>query len=100
MSADGGYHDDHDVDNEEFLRGQRTSRREFFPSEVEADDSEKGKNCVEEERDEVKEELRLNHLSRVGEPVGVPNNEECPDEECSKGNSRCKGVVRFWHVFK
>ena len=72
--------------------------RKFFPSEVETNDGEKGENCIEKERNEVEEELRLNHLSRIGKPVGVPNNEEGPDEEGSKGNSRCKGAVRIWHA--
>ena len=95
MTADGGDHYDHDVDDKEFLCSQGSAGREFFPSEVETDDGEKGKYCVEEERDEVEKKLRLNHLSRVGEPIGVPNDEYCPNEECSNGNSRCKGIARL-----
>ena len=76
---------------------QRVARREFFPDEVEADDSEKSENCIEEERNEVEKELRLDHLRRVGEPVGVPDNEQCTNQERAERNSRCKGGVRFWH---
>ena len=97
MAADGGYHNDHDVYNKQFLRRQRVAGREFFPDEVEADDSEKSENRIEEERNEVEKELRLDHLRRVGEPVGVPNNEQCTNQERAERNSRCKGDARFWH---
>ena len=98
VAPDGGNHNDHHVDNEEFLRSQYRAGREFFPSEVKADDSEKGEDCVKEERDEVQKELRLNHLSRVSKPIGVPDNEHCPDKQCAEGDSRCKGTFSVWHA--
>ena len=98
MSTDRGYHDDHNVDNEEFLCSERVARRDFFPREVEADDNKKGENSVEEEGDEVQEKLRLNHLRSVGKPIGVPDNEECTDQERTECDSRCEGGTRFWHV--
>ena len=98
MSTDRGYHDDHNVDNEEFLRAERVARRYFFPPEVEADDNKKGENSVEEEGNEVQEKLRLNHLRSVGKPIGVPDNEECTDQERTKRDSRVKRGARFWHL--
>ena len=88
MSTDCGYHDDHDVDNEEFLGTKRVVRRDFFPRQVEADNGKKGENSVEEERDEIEEKLRLNHFRSISEPIGVPDNEECTNQECTERNSR------------
>ena len=98
MTADCGYHDDHYIDNEQFLRGERVTRRYFFPREIETDNNKKGENSIEEKRDEIQEELRLNHLRSVGKPIGVPDNKECTNQECTDRDSGCKGGTRFWHV--
>ena len=97
MAADGRYHDNHDIDDEQFLRCQRIARRESLPQHVDSDDSEQRENCIEEERDEVEQELRLNHLRGISKPIGVPDDEQRPHKYCAESDARSEGSLAFSH---
>ena len=87
MAADGGYHDNHNVDDEQFLRCQRIARRESLPQHIDSDDSKQRENSIEKERDEVEQELRLNHLRRIGKPIGIPDDEQRANQQRTERDS-------------
>jgi hypothetical protein len=99
MSPDSGNHDNHDVNDEKFLRGERMARCDFLEKLINHYKDEQTENRVEEERDKGKETLRYHHLACYGKPVSVCYYQDNADDQCPESDSRSASQCPISHYF-